>query len=120
MIVLGDKESARRELEAAWDTFDNLGAQPAAQQAERLLRPADRPAGLTGREVEVLLLVASGSSNSQIASELVLSKKTVARHLSNVFTKLNVNSRTAAAAYAFEHGLARDRQRRPRPGGGPR
>ena len=63
------------------------------------------PAGLTDREVEVLRLVARGSSNPEIAATLVLSEKTVARHLSNIFTKLDVGSRTAAAAFAFENGL---------------
>ena len=53
----------------------------------------------------MLRLVASGRSNAQIAADLVLSEKTVARHLSNIFAKLDVGSRTAAAAYAFEHGL---------------
>ena len=61
--------------------------------------------GLTAREVEVLRLVARGRSNPEIAAALVLSEKTVARHLSNIFTKLNVTSRTAAAAFAFEHRL---------------
>jgi DNA-binding NarL/FixJ family response regulator len=54
----------------------------------------------------VLRLVAAGRSNAQIAAELVLSDRTVARHLSNIFTKLDVGSRTAAAAFAFEHDLA--------------
>jgi DNA-binding NarL/FixJ family response regulator len=71
-----------------------------------LLAPGALPDGLTAREAEVLRLVASGKSNTQIAAELVLSEKTVARHLSNIFTKLDVGSRTAAAAYAFEHQLA--------------
>ncbi|WP_202619336.1 helix-turn-helix transcriptional regulator [Ornithinimicrobium cavernae] len=62
-------------------------------------------AHLTEREVEVLRLVAAGHSNRQIATQLVLSERTVARHLSNIFGKLRVGSRTAAAAYAFEHGL---------------
>ena len=53
----------------------------------------------------MLRLVASGRSNAQIAADLVLSEKTVARHLSNIFAKLDVGSRTAATAYAFEHGL---------------
>ncbi|MDQ4113193.1 MAG: LuxR C-terminal-related transcriptional regulator, partial [Actinomycetota bacterium] len=57
------------------------------------------------REAEVLRLVASGRSNAQIAADLVLSEKTVARHLSNIFTKLDVRSRTAATAFAFEHGV---------------
>ena len=86
--------------------FDELGAAPAVADVDRLLRPDAAPDGLTPREVEVLRLVASGRSNAQIATELVLSEKTVARHLSNIFTKIDVGSRTAAAAYAYERGLA--------------
>ena len=71
---------------------------------ERLL-PRSLPGGLTAREVEVLRLVAIGKSNPAIAAELFLSEKTVARHLSNIFAKIDVSSRTAAAAYAFEHRL---------------
>jgi DNA-binding NarL/FixJ family response regulator len=67
--------------------------------------PGLLPGGLTAREAEVLRLVAAGGSNAEIAGTLFLSEKTVARHLSNIFTKLNVPSRTAAAAYAFDHGL---------------
>ena len=105
LTAVGDVESARRELEAACTTFRQLGATSAAEETAHLLSPAANPAGLTGREVEVLRLVASGRSNTQIAGELVLSEKTVARHLSNIFAKLDVGSRTAAAAYAFEHHL---------------
>jgi DNA-binding CsgD family transcriptional regulator len=103
--ALGDEDSAVAELKAAAATFDELGANPRRREAEQLLRPA-LPDGLTAREAEVLRLVASGRSNAQIAEALVLSEKTVARHLSNIFTKIDVTSRTAAAAYAFEHGLA--------------
>ena len=103
--ALGDEDSAVAELKAAVATFDKLGAKPSRREAEQLLRPV-LPGGLTAREVEVLSLVASGRSNLQIAEALVLSEKTVARHLSNIFTKIGVPSRTAAAAYAFEHGLA--------------
>ncbi|QBR92272.1 helix-turn-helix transcriptional regulator [Nocardioides euryhalodurans] len=103
--AVGDDESSRRELEAARSTFRRLGAAPAAEEASLLLAPVALPAGLTAREVEVLRLVASGRSNAQIAAELVLSEKTVARHLSNIFGKLDVGSRTAATAYAFAHGL---------------
>lgn len=102
---LGDLDASRRELEAARDCFRRLGARPAADRVSSLLAPAAPPAGLTPREVEVLRLVATGRTNPQIAAGLVLSEKTVARHLSNIFTKLDVRSRTAAAAYAYEHGL---------------
>lgn len=60
---------------------------------------------MTSREVEVLRLVAKGCTNRDIASLLFISERTVHRHLSNIFTKLGVSSRTAATAYAFEHGL---------------
>jgi ATP/maltotriose-dependent transcriptional regulator MalT len=101
---LGDEESALAELSAACRVFDEVGARPDAREVRGLITPS-YPAGLTGREVEVLRLVASGRSNPDIAAELFLSEKTVARHLSNIFTKLDVRSRTAAAAFAFEHHL---------------
>jgi DNA-binding NarL/FixJ family response regulator len=69
-------------------------------------RTAPRPAGgLTTREVQVLRLVAAGKSNRAIAAELAISEHTVARHLQNIFAKLDVPSRSAATAFAFEHGL---------------
>jgi DNA-binding CsgD family transcriptional regulator len=105
LAAVGDHETSRRELEAARATLRQLGARPLADQVDRLLAPETLPSGLTAREAEVLRLVASGRSNAQIAAELVLSEKTVARHLSNIFAKLEVGSRTAATAYAFEHGL---------------
>lgn len=101
---LGDEDSAVAELQAARRTFTELGAAPDARAAATLLAPS-APAGLTAREVEVLQLVATGRSNPEIAAELVLSEKTVARHLSNIFTKLDVRTRTAAAAFAFEQHL---------------
>ncbi|GAB3264921.1 helix-turn-helix transcriptional regulator [Nocardioides dilutus] len=102
---LGDEESAAAELAAAARALAALGARPAALEADRLLAPGRLPGGLTAREAEVLRLVAAGRSNPEIATALFLSEKTVARHLSNIFTKLDVRSRTAAAAYAFEHGI---------------
>ena len=102
---LGDEESAATELRDARRALAALGAEPAAQEADRLLAPGPLPGGLTAREAEVLRLVATGRSNPDIAAALFLSEKTVARHLSNIFTKLDVSSRTAAAAYAFDHGL---------------
>jgi DNA-binding NarL/FixJ family response regulator len=102
--AMGDEDSAAAELAVAGRTFADLGAAPAQRAVERLLGRA-RPDGLTPRELEVLRLVAAGRSNPQIAAELVLSEKTVARHLSNIFGKTNVKSRTEAAAYAFQHQL---------------
>lgn len=103
--LLGDEESARVELDAARSACRELGARPAEEELTRLLGPTSH-GGLTAREVEVLRLVAAGRSNPEIAAALVLSEKTVARHLSNIFAKLDVTSRTAAAAYAFRNRLA--------------
>ena len=61
---------------------------------------------LTARETEVVQLVSAGLSNRNIAAELFISEKTVARHLSNIFTKLGLTSRAAVTAYAYQHGLA--------------
>jgi DNA-binding NarL/FixJ family response regulator len=103
---LGDAESARLALESARATFSALGAETEAREAARLLdEPKPPPGGLTPREIEVLRLVATGMSNREIARELVISEHTVARHLQNVFARLDVSSRTAATAFALEHEL---------------
>ena len=80
---------------------------PALASLDALTRPADSGSlhGLTPRELEVLRLVASGKSNRDIATALVISEHTVARHVQNIFSKLGVPSRTAAGAFAFEHDL---------------
>jgi DNA-binding NarL/FixJ family response regulator len=104
--ALGDGASAELEFEAARGAFEELGAAP---DVERLARVAgsSRPGGLSRRESEVLTLVAAGRTNRAIAAELFISEKTVARHVSNIFTKLGLSSRAEASAYAFRHGLAR-------------
>jgi DNA-binding CsgD family transcriptional regulator len=105
--ALGDDDSATLELEAARDVFDQLGAAPDAARVEAHAAPA-APAdthGLSPREVEVLRLVAVGKTNREIASILVVSEHTVARHVQNIFAKVGVSSRTAAGAFAFEHDL---------------
>ena len=102
--ALGDEESAVTELSAAQRSLAELGAAPAEREAAELLSPT-YPNGLTAREVDVLRLVAAGRSNREIAALLFISEKTVARHLSNIFTKLEVTSRTAAASFAFDHHI---------------
>jgi len=104
--ALGDGDAAALELDAAEAVFQRLGAAPDAVRVRALRARPALPGGLTEREAEVLALVAAGRSNREIAEALVLSSKTVARHLSNIFAKLGVATRTQAAAYAFEHGLA--------------
>ncbi len=109
LVTLGDRESSLGALQTARSIFETLGAVPSVRELDVLLTgdaPSRRSlAGLTPRELEVLRRVAAGSSNRQIATALVLSERTVARHLSNIFTKLGVDSRTAAAAFAYENGL---------------
>jgi DNA-binding NarL/FixJ family response regulator len=105
---LGDTETAELELGAAAEIYRALGARPDLDRVASPPTPAGNgvaTSGLTARELEVLRLVAAGKSNRTIASDLVLSEKTVARHISNIFTKLDLSSRSAATAYAYEHHL---------------
>jgi len=104
---LDDADAAAIELEAAADIFRRLGAAPDLARVAALLgTPAASAAGgLTGREIEVLRLVAAGKTNRAIADDLVISDRTVGRHLSNIFDKLGVSSRAAATAWAYEHAL---------------
>jgi ATP/maltotriose-dependent transcriptional regulator MalT len=98
--AVGDEDAARRELAAARGIFEELGAAP---DLARL--GTSRTRGLSRRELEVLRLVAKGKSNREIASTLVISEHTVARHLQNIYAKLGLSSRAAATAFAFEHEL---------------
>jgi DNA-binding CsgD family transcriptional regulator len=106
--ALGDADGARLEWEASARTFRESGAAPALAEVEAFLdeRAAPvGPGGLTAREIEVLRLIAHGKTNRAIAADLAISEKTVARHISNIFVKLDLTSRAAATAYAFTHGL---------------
>ncbi|HET9546854.1 MAG TPA: LuxR C-terminal-related transcriptional regulator [Desertimonas sp.] len=102
---LGDQEAAAMEFAAARHAFVDLGAVPEVARVDALSSKPSPPGGLTSRELEVLVLVASGATNKAIAAELVISEKTVARHVSNIFVKIRVSSRAAATAYAYEHEL---------------
>ena len=100
----GDRDGSLMELRAARVAFARLGARPDERRAAVLA--ADRtPGELTAREVEVLALVAGGRTNRDIATALGISEHTVARHLNNIFAKLDVTSRSAATAYAYTHHL---------------
>jgi DNA-binding CsgD family transcriptional regulator len=104
--ALHDEDTAAMEFDAAQHVFAELGAVPAGTRTAALLRERQAgDAGLSAREVEVLRLVAAGKTNQAIAAELFLSDRTVERHVSNILAKLDVGSRTAAAAYAFERGI---------------
>ena len=105
--ALGDEDSAVLELDAARSVFEELGAMPDLTRVSSLTPSAVRSDthGLSERELEVLRLVAAGKTNREIASALVVSQHTVARHVQNIFGKLGVSSRTAATAFAFEHEL---------------
>jgi ATP/maltotriose-dependent transcriptional regulator MalT len=96
---LGDEDAAALEEEAAHAVFSELGVPLGA------IRARGAAGELTARELEVLRLVAQGLTNRTIAETLVISEKTVARHMSNLFAKLGVSSRSAATAYAYERQL---------------
>jgi DNA-binding CsgD family transcriptional regulator len=104
--ALGDRDGADVEWKAARDTFEQLGAAPDLARLARLTsREPALPGGLTARELDILRLVATGRTNRAIGDELVISEKTVARHVANIFNKLGVSSRSAATAFAYDHGL---------------
>ena len=110
--TLGDEDGAALELGAAKKTFTELGAATDVAGLDEPSAPPPAAAaptkgahGLSPRELEVLRLVAAGKTNKLIAAELLLSEKTVDRHVSNIFTKLDVPTRAAATAWAYRHGL---------------
>jgi len=105
--ALGDTDTAELELDAACRVFRQLGAAPEIARVEALspMATPNAAGGLTAREGQVLRLVAAGKSNRAIAADLAISEHTVARHVQNIFAKLDVSSRSAATAFAFEHGL---------------
>lgn len=104
---LGDSDAAEMEFDAAREAFTALGAAPALAEIDALHAPAAArdTHGLTARELEVLRMIARGQTNKAIAADLVLSERTIERHVSNIFAKLGVSTRSAATAFAYEHEL---------------
>jgi len=117
LAATGEVAGAGREARLALATFRALGAERDARRAHDCVDRLEEPAGqqrrgggkggtqLTGRQLEVLRLVAQGLSNPDIAARLHLSDHTVKRHVANLLTKLRLSSRAAAAAYAARQGL---------------
>jgi DNA-binding NarL/FixJ family response regulator len=105
--AVGDEDGAALEWAAARRTFEQLGARPDLARLDELATPAPPTSAgrLTAREMQVLRLVATGKTNRRIADQLAISEKTVARHVSNIFTKLDLSTRAAATAYAYQHDL---------------
>jgi DNA-binding CsgD family transcriptional regulator len=112
--TLGDQDGARLEQAGARRVFAELGAASDVAAADALVAPT-KPApgtadtaetgGLSAREREVLCLVASGKTNKEIGRALFVSERTVDRHVSNIFLKLEVPTRAAATAWAYRQGL---------------
>ena len=104
--ALGDEDGSGLEFSAARAVFKKLGAAPDLETVDSLLRRVCPPShGLTARELQVLRLVSAGKTNKAIAAELCLSERTIDRHVSNILTKLNVPSRAAAIAEAYNRKL---------------
>ncbi len=106
LSATGQSVGAERELRRALETFQALGAERDARRAQdRLAKPGKGKGKLTGRQIEILRLVAQGLSNPEIAARLKLSDHTVKRHVANLLTKLRLPTRAAAAVYAAQEGL---------------
>ena len=96
---LGDADTAAADAATAASIYDQLGVEPAGICGDTAQGP------LTKRELEVLTRIAGGATNRQVAQLMVISEKTVSRHLANIYTKLGVSSRTAAVAWAHQNSL---------------
>lgn len=110
--VMKDKDNSEVELAAAQWVFEQLKAMPDLERISGLLKSQThhKSHGLTLREIQVLYRVAKGKTNKYIAGELFISERTVDRHVSNIFNKLNVSSRAEATAFALKHKILDDAQ----------
>jgi DNA-binding NarL/FixJ family response regulator len=108
---LRDEETTRLELAAARAVFDRLCARADLARIDRVSRPSTsrEQSKLSPRERQVLRLIAEGGTNKAIAARLSVSERTVDRHVSNILLKLDVPSRAAAIAYAYEHEIIGNR-----------
>jgi len=97
MELRAEVKAGRRDAEAVEAVLGAAG--------HRVMRRRDGPAGLTQREVEVLLLLARGLSNKQMAERLVISPKTIGNHVEHIYTKIGTSTRAAASLFAMQHGL---------------
>jgi DNA-binding NarL/FixJ family response regulator len=111
LAALDRTDEAAAEAQVALEASRQMGAALHSDRIEAFLEQLEgrtdtgEPSPLSDRELEILRLVASGKTNRAIAEELVISDKTVGRHVSNIFAKLDLSTRAAATAYAYEHGL---------------
>ena len=105
--ALGDRETAAAETAAARAALDRLGLPAALEDRHARLAARVLPGGITDREAQVLALLAGGLTNREIGASLFISPRTVARHLENIYAKLSVSTRSAAAAWAAAHDLQR-------------
>ncbi|HEY7638226.1 MAG TPA: LuxR C-terminal-related transcriptional regulator [Steroidobacteraceae bacterium] len=105
--ALGDDDGARLQFSAAKNVFERLGARFALARlsTEEASGTAERDHPLTARELDVLRLISTGSTNKAIAAQLRVSGRTIDRHVGNILRKLDVPSRAAATAYAYDHKL---------------
>jgi DNA-binding NarL/FixJ family response regulator len=117
LIAAGRPADAIPLLQQSRDTAERLGARPLVEQIDNQIaslarepaRPASRQTGLAARlsprEIDVLLLVARGYTDAEVAEQLYISPRTVSGHLQSIYNKLGISSRTAATAFAYEQGL---------------
>jgi len=106
-LVKGRAMSLEEAIEYALSTEEHSATTPSSPTGHSSLSYApEHPAGLTSREIEVLGLVASGMSSPRIAKELYLSPRTVEAHITSIYHKIGVSSRSAATRFALEHNLA--------------